>query len=214
MVKSTVLADPSYKSQTGFWERMLCAQCEKKLSQWESYAVKVLRGGVPLKLQDTQGVTTVSGIEYKKFKLFQMSILWRASASRLPFFEKISLGSREEDLRSMLIADDPGEPEEFGCWMVGLKLDDSPVPEAVIQPVSGRVGHLRKVNFIFGSFYWSFSVSREPDPAASIGFLRRDGSMYFFKKSLTDIPAVVEMLATIIRKDSFNRAKVRLLPRQ
>jgi len=58
----------------------------------------------------------ISGVEYKRFKLFLLSLLWRASISTRPFFELVKLELlQEEKLRKMLYEGDPGEQNEYPC---------------------------------------------------------------------------------------------------
>jgi hypothetical protein len=64
--------------QKGYRERMLCQSCETKLSKWEIYARALLMGGALLQYRREGTITWVEGIDYPRFKLFQLSILWRA----------------------------------------------------------------------------------------------------------------------------------------
>jgi len=58
------------------------------------------------------------GIDYKLFKLFQLSLLWRAGVSDRPIFKEVALGRHQEILRRMLLDDDPGESHKYGCIML------------------------------------------------------------------------------------------------
>lgn len=48
-------------------------------------------------------VLFIENIDYKLYKLGFLSILWRASISKLPFFKSVNLGSHSEVLRKMLL---------------------------------------------------------------------------------------------------------------
>ena len=74
--------------QKGIREKLLCADCEQHLSAYEGYAKKVLFGGVQISVQKENGGIVISEINYKYFKLFQLSILWRASVSNLKMFKE------------------------------------------------------------------------------------------------------------------------------
>ena len=88
---------------------MLCQSCETKLSKWETYARGLLTGGTLLQYRREGTITWVEGIDYSRFKLFQLSILWRAGVTTREFFSKVTLGPHAERLREMLLAEDPGE---------------------------------------------------------------------------------------------------------
>ncbi len=51
--------------------------------------------------------TVLPGVDYSKFKLFLMSLVWRAGAASGDFWETVKLGPHEEKLRSRIRAGDP-----------------------------------------------------------------------------------------------------------
>lgn len=103
-VLSVIPEKSNWKEQKGLRERLLCGKCEQKLSVWERYASLVLKGGIPLTHRREGSIIHLSGVDYKQFKLFQLSILWRASVSTLQFFEKVQLGEHAEIIRQHLLA--------------------------------------------------------------------------------------------------------------
>ena len=56
---------------------------------------------------------TVQGINYPPFKLFHMSILFRASVSKLPTFSLVKRGPHEQELKEMLKSKTPGPPDKY-----------------------------------------------------------------------------------------------------
>ena len=52
-------------------------------------------------------------VEYEPFKLFHLSVLFRASVSTLPTFADVSLGPHEERLRNLLLARRAGPEDQF-----------------------------------------------------------------------------------------------------
>lgn len=64
--------------QKGLRELLLCQQCETKLSRYEKYAKEIIQK-LPKFSRDASGRFLYSkGVDYSRFKLFQLSILWRA----------------------------------------------------------------------------------------------------------------------------------------
>jgi hypothetical protein len=103
-VLSIIPEKPSWHEQKGLRERLLCSACEQRFSVWERYASLVLKGGVPLSYRTEGSIVHIAGLNYTQFKLFQLSILWRAGVSSLPFYEKVQLGKHAETLRLHLLA--------------------------------------------------------------------------------------------------------------
>ena len=68
---------------------------KKKISKYEDYIAKYLKGGIELNFEDDGSVIKVGGIDYKIFKLFQLSILWRASISTRELFQYV-LGLKDK----------------------------------------------------------------------------------------------------------------------
>lgn len=212
MIKSALTRVGPKKVQTGYAEHLLCVACEQRLSVWEAYALRVLFGGEEA-LQAKRVVAipeTVAyrGIDYSKFKLFQMSVLWRASIASHRFFKQVDLGPREDELRKMLVAGDPGEVTDFGCLMARLTLNDQPMTQAVIEPTCGRMRHRRKYRFIFGSMLWEYSVSKLHDTVSAPLMLQKSGEQTLMTIAVTDLESINRMMATIIKKESWQRYKV------
>lgn len=148
----------NWREQKGLRERLLCNACEQRLSVWERYASLVLKGGVPLTYRSEGNIVHIAGLDYAQFKLFQLSVLWRAGVSSLPFFEKVQLGKHAETLRRLLLAGDPGSPERYGCFMFGLKYETQAFTGVIMQPgkvrLNGHVGY----RFVFGGLLWAMLV--------------------------------------------------------
>ena len=61
--------------------------------------------------------TLYEKIDYTKFKLFLLSLLWRASISKLPIFKDINLGPYEDKIRQMILDNNPDDPIQYQCVM-------------------------------------------------------------------------------------------------
>jgi len=118
------------KKPTGIYDRyILCRKCDnEKIGKLETYASKVLNGGnftndnQPLyKLitgnKDISKVE-ISNVDYKKFKLFLISLLWRAHISKQDFFKEVKLGPYAEKMRLMLLEENPGNENDFEIGMI------------------------------------------------------------------------------------------------
>ncbi|MCK4421505.1 hypothetical protein KAW48_06880 [candidate division WOR-3 bacterium] len=146
--------------QKGLRESLLCKECEEQLSKYEKYASQFLNGGTGFYITNGNPIK-IEGIDYEKFKLFQLSLLFRASVSNLGFFENIDLGPHEEKIRKMLINENPGKKSDYPCIIIIPKMKGEPVSDDFIgQPVelNKQEGH-RQYRFILGGCFWLYLVS-------------------------------------------------------
>lgn len=125
---------------------ILCHDCDNKIiGRLESYARKVLYGGTLSKSQQPKfttyrnqyGIehTFIENIRYSDFKLFLLSILWRASISNRKYFEHVMLGSFEEELRLMIYNNDAREIEDFPCILMTVRNDVEWSKQLHVQPI-------------------------------------------------------------------------------
>jgi hypothetical protein len=164
--------------QKGYRERLLCQSCETKLSKCETYARELLTGGMLLRYRREGTVTWVEGIDYSRFKLFQLSILWRAGVATREFFSKVTLGPHAERLREMLLAEDPGEPWEYGCLTIGIHRQGTMVP-VIVQPTPVKILDSKGVRFTFGGYFWAYRIAghRPIQPGFTEAVLQRSGRL-------------------------------------
>jgi len=162
------------KPSTGEYEGgLMCAECENKLlGGYEDYASKAIYGG-PLHAnespvcqiyinQDNIKFSVCKNISYVKYKLFLLSILWRASISTRPMFSEISLGPHEEIIRKMLYEGDAGDVSDYPIFMLTF-VGDKTVPKDLIgHPQKRRTkdGHVTNIFIISGTIYMYYVNSR------------------------------------------------------
>ena len=147
------------KWQKGFREKMLCRECEDKLNKWETYAAQVFFGGTELSMEKMNNFIIIRDIEYTRFKLFQLSLIWRAGASKLQQFSNVNLGPHEEKLRSMLVKCNPGEAYEYGCLIIlNPSYFDFTSKMMMLAQETRFDGH-RCYMFVLAGFTWVFFIS-------------------------------------------------------
>lgn len=127
--------------QKGFRESLLCDSCEQRMHVYEDFFDKRWRRALPDPIPQQPFALQ---IEYRRTKLFILSILWRVSVSKLEVYDKYSLGPHEERIRQMLLNDDPGT--RFQYPVIGgaiLKPDDGHMLDSLmLAPIKLKVeGH-------------------------------------------------------------------------
>lgn len=147
------------KWQKGFKEKMLCRDCEAKLNKWETYAAQVMFGGIEIGLEKLQGTIIVQNVDYTKFKLFQLSVIWRAGASGLQQFSNVNLGPHEEKLRCMIEKDDPGAPADYGCLIIFTPSYFDLTSQMMMLPQETKFDGHHCYVFLMAGMTWVFFVS-------------------------------------------------------
>jgi len=99
--------------QRGFWEKLLCIDCEGKIGRWETYFAEIWYNRPVRPSTLTGRALVLKGIDYRKTKLLLLSILWRSSVSSLVPFRDVRLGPHEERLRALMDAADPGPETRY-----------------------------------------------------------------------------------------------------
>src|SRR3990170_3516203 len=99
--------------QKGLRERLLCADSESRLSKYEAHAAPIVKS-LPTLPIDPSGLHLESQfVDYRLFKLFEMSLLWRAAVSNEPLFAGAKLKKAEPRLQEMLAGERPGSRHDF-----------------------------------------------------------------------------------------------------
>jgi hypothetical protein len=203
-VLSTKQTQKNLLFQKGIREKLLCDDCEQLISKWEHYASLVLNGGAPIAFKQEGALCHLSEIEYSPFRLFQLSILWRASVSSVDFFRKVALGKHEEKLRKLLISGDSGLAWQYGCVMCALICDNALLTDLMIQPDRIKLHGCTAYRFIFGGFMWIFLVSNHisANPLQS-ALLSPAGTMTILKRNIESVQYIEHLTA-----DLFEQGKV------
>lgn len=176
---------PSFYRQKGIREKLLCKECETYLSRFENYAKTLFEGGYANITHERIGrIAVCKGLDYHKFKIFQLSVLWRAGVSADPMFSNIKLGRHQEILRRMIVDGDPGESYSYGC---GLFFPISP-DGGLIDIIATADTFVDDLNYkhyrlFFGGAIWAFIIGDSSHtrrfPYKRI-FLQPDGTLMIY----------------------------------
>ncbi len=172
-----VPSDPKLKlqwPQKGFRERLLCADCEQRLnSMGERYGAGVLERMDELVIPPGERSATISGVEYAPFKMFTMMQLWRAGVAAGEYWKKVRLGPQEEKLRTMLLDEDLGTPNQYACAITKIPASLGPLARAVVPFAAAEHGGHQVYEFTARGFSWMYVASdrfkgfEEPDMVLS-----------------------------------------------
>ncbi len=197
----SVLPDKgNWREQKGLREPLLCDCCEQRLAVWERYASLLLKGGAPATYRTEGRVVFLSELEYVPFRLFQLSVLWRAGVSSLPFFENVRLGPHAERLRELLVAGETGPPGRYCCVMFGLKHEREAFTGLIMQPGKLRLNGQVAYRFVFGGLLWAFYVSNQDIPGMLLPCtLQPPGTAAFIVREAADMGSLVSFATELKR---------------
>jgi len=96
--------------QNGVWQYLLCKDCENLISKWENYTKKLLKN---IQINEKKEAVYLKNINYKYFKLFHLSIIWRSSITSRKEFSNVDIGPHEEILRKKLLNEEAGQSDIY-----------------------------------------------------------------------------------------------------
>jgi len=154
--------------QAGLWERLLSDEGEQLLSrEYETPIFQTWLGDGPNAVPETTtpGTMTKVAIDYRQFKLFHLSILWRATVSTLDAFSNVVLEpDHRERLREMLAHGDPGGVFDYPFLVKVLCDDQGAVDRGLISQPQRSEFAGRDVYYVaFGGYEVTYFVSRGRD---------------------------------------------------
>lgn len=150
--------------QKGFREPLLCLGCEEILSKNEKYVAEIFSGKREILLTNVDGLVVAKGIDYAKFKLFALSVLWRAGVSSDQFFREVMLGVHEVRIRKMLLNNCPGTVSEYPFLLTLVLHENELLSGLIIEPERVKLAGHNAYRFVFSGLVWIFVVSSHMIP--------------------------------------------------
>jgi hypothetical protein len=197
--------------QKGLRQYLLCLPCEARLSKWEGHAKSVFENRIDLSNLDENGWTHVV-TDYRLFKLYTMSLIWRMGVTTLPAFESVQLGAKHERiLRDALMAGDPLAPHRYPTIICAVTISNEWLPDWITPPHRGDFQGIANYAGIIGGFLHSFFVNSRPVPRHQKPLaLQADGVLKIPARNVREIPFLLKAIEEI--QDARNKPGARILP--
>jgi len=175
--------DKTKYEQKGIREKLLCWDCEQILNQYETYARELFYGKHEIQISEDSEKYILGNIDYRKFKLFQMSLLWRMSISTKRYFSEVDIGVHNNIISNLLFAGNPGKSYNYGCLMTVCLIEIKDIkPEVIATPFSTRIDNHKCYVFLLGGCSWVFIVSNHAQSFPhKEAFLKEDGDLKIYK---------------------------------
>ena len=208
------------RGQNTWQEYLLCEDCEAKIEKYETYASRLLYypKGDDIRHVNTKDKRILQGIEPTQFKLFQLSVLWRAGISSLPMFSRIVLTKDEQEfLRKILHDESVWLYEQYWCDIVTYydkykRLKDS--MQLIIQPTieikEGRIYYI----FVFGGYVWNFNMSNAVNNLLKVQHFREEGKYIILKYEMFRVPVIRETIKKAAMMGLLGQSKTRMWQRR
>jgi|ERR1035437_4179855 hypothetical protein len=170
--RTTRKIEPHKTQNSGIYDKeILCSSCDNNvLGNLESYLRPLFFGGI-IGIEgnptfkdfiDPKGkkYTQCINISYAKAKLGLLSILWRASISQNPFFKDVKLSAElEEELRIMLLENDPKEITKIPIICLSLVNQNESFLEVIAQPRKLEDSHGSGFAFLLGGIFFLYYLT-------------------------------------------------------
>lgn len=182
---------------TGVYEGgILCENCDNELlGGLETYGRKVLYGGLAENEEiickniknpdDGLEYSIIENVDYNKFKLFLLSILWRSAISSKAVFKDVKFSEQYiESLRQMLIDKNAKNDNDFPIVTLCYLKDNSVPCDFIGQPIKSETPERILITFLLSGFIFIFTVALDFKDTESIKNLtptpdNRFGIMHF-----------------------------------
>jgi len=137
---------------------------EKYFLKYDDYAYKLLveqfTSAKPLKLEAKTIGYMYDKFDYKKLKLFFISVLWRASASSHPFFKRVNIGPHLEIIRKAIIESNPGDPDFYSTVLALFDDGDERNWPKIMDPFKGKISDITFYTFYLGNIIAYIKVDK------------------------------------------------------
>lgn len=187
----------------GLYQRLLCEDCEHFLNVTYEQPFReawIVHNQLPEVFEF--GKVYSPRYDYCAFKLFHMSVLFRAPVSTLRDYEEVKLGPHEERLRQMVLNQDPKGPTVYPILGVAVVHHERrTIVPVMVKPDTTRMDEcngFRVVTMMFGGVQWNYGIASHTCPLFQEGALRADGLLPMIAQSWHEIPQI-QMAAKILR---------------
>jgi hypothetical protein len=149
----------------GEYDRLLCRDCEDIIEEYDDYGIRFFRSQVGTRLTTfngeaiPDGIDLIDGVNTRLLRLFVISVLWRASVSSRPFFDKVYLGPFELVARKIIREEITLSDDLFPFFMNRYTETDH-AKRMLFNPLPTRIGQLRFFNVNMGGFNVAIKVDK------------------------------------------------------
>ncbi|MFC4233891.1 hypothetical protein ACFOY8_01490 [Thalassospira xianhensis] len=196
----------SSRSATGVYDpELVCLDCESMFSAPDKYAYEIFLGSKSVwKKRPNIKAKKIppEDFDYKLFKLFFLTLLWRSSTTKQPFFRKVELGPHIDQIRQMILDKNPGTPDDFSVVLAVFNSETA--SGAMLDPDRSRFDGVNYIRFYLAGYVAYVKIDqrkaptnlRELQASPDIGLIAIERSFERSKEFTA--------LTKLVKKTSFN----------
>ena len=189
--------------QKGLRERLLCGDCEQYLNNTcEIYFANTWLQNGPIQSHLPAKIIKIEGLDYTRFKLFHLSILWRAGVATREEFSSVNLGEHEEKIRKAIIEGDPGDSSFYSIfgYIPVMPNSNTVCHSLLLQPIYAELNDTPGFHVTFGGCIWHYLLSDEVDLEQFPFVLKEDGILHMLRINIDEYDPVMDLM-----KERINR---------
>lgn len=181
---------------------ILCKECEKTFDAWDSYGKELLidqfENFERIEHGEGEFFYKVAKYDYKKIKLFLVSILWRASVSKRKFYEKVNLGPYEAIAKKMILKNDPMEPTVFPAVFAKY---EHPLAGGMLEPCIIKMEGVNYYQLNLLDYSIHIKVDKRNGPVSLQNLaIKPEGPLYVIGRDFTESKDF-KIMHTIVNKN-------------
>lgn len=188
--------------QKGLRERLLCRECEQMLNdKYEKYFYDfwIRDSALPDSIDTGCIIITVS--DYIKFKLYMLSILYRASISSLNTFSGVSLGVHEDRIKNLLMTE--SDCENYSIFGTAICNSDNRIEKRIIiPPCRKRYGGHVVYQIIFAGCAWYIKTSNHRCHDIEEFCLKPNGQLQLTVDKMHDFAEIINIHNTLTSSEN------------
>jgi len=195
------------RAPVGVYDKtIVCSKCECIWQEWDNYAQKLLTDKLvkwQVRYSESKKICyIIDNYDYKKLKLFFISMAWRASVSSASFFSKVSLGPFEDIAKKHILDNDPGDCDTFS---VTLAKFDHPLAKSILDPHEDKHSGINYFRFYLAGYIAYIKVDNKPAPMPLSQFaLDARKSLYIICRDF-EISKELKLMVNMIKSDPRNK---------
>ncbi|MBN6739566.1 hypothetical protein JKG47_03275 [Acidithiobacillus sp. MC6.1] len=196
----------------GEYEHLLCQNCEVLIGKYDDYGTRFFRRQAGERLSTFNGeavpddIDLIGNVDLRLLRLFIISVLWRASISSRPFFDKVDLGPFEL-VAKQIIRDEITLSDGLFPFFMNRYAETDHAKRMLFNPLPTRIGQLRFFNVNMGGFNVAVKVDKR-DLGCPLDFIWKTltgaGVVLVYEKRLFDSEeyTAIKQVARMARANS------------
>jgi hypothetical protein len=139
--------------QKGMREHLMCRKCDGDIvGQYDKYISELFFRHAEPGIDQVRTIRL--SVNYRMFRLFQLSLLWRFHIAESSSFDAVNLGDHADVIRKMVLDGDPGEANFYPCVMIWPHDIFTTLAGGIFCPVATGTPELPMCRIMLAGLVW------------------------------------------------------------